>query len=177
MILSLGHSVRPQEQTLALLQENHVALLVDVRAFPRSRRNPQYNSDAFARALQEIGIGYRHLPALGGMRTPRPDSVNLGLADGFRGFADYMQTAEFEAALSELIALTESKQIAHGQLAVLCAEAKPVECHRSLISDALSARGVEVRHIIGPGLTEPHTLTRSAEVQGTRVSYPFGLIG
>jgi uncharacterized protein (DUF488 family) len=172
VILSLGHSVRPQEETIALLQENAISLLIDVRAFPRSRRNPQYNSDALARALQETGIGYRHFPELGGMRKPRVDSTNLGLAEGFRGFADYMQTPKFSTALTTLMTLAERQKIA-----VMCAEAKPTECHRSLISDALSAQGLEVRHIIGPGLTEPHSLTRSAEVQGTQVSYPFGLIG
>lgn len=172
MILTLGHSVRPQEETLALLQENRVALLADVRAYPRSRRNPQYNSDAFAAALQESGVAYRHMRALGGMREPKADSVNQGLAEGFRGYADYMQTPEFEKALSELIELAERRR-----LAIMCAEAKPFECHRSLISDALSARGVEVRHIIGPGIVEPHAYTRSAEVQGTRVTYPFSLEG
>jgi uncharacterized protein (DUF488 family) len=170
VVLTLGHSVRPQEDTIALLRENGVASLADVRALPRSRRNPQYNSEALARALQEVGIGYRHLPALGGMRKPKADSVNQGLVDGFRGFADYMQTPEFEAALSELAGLAKSQQ-----LAIMCAEAKPAECHRSLISDALSARGLEVRHIIGPGLVEPHTYTRSAEIHGMRVTYPFSL--
>ncbi len=172
MILTLGHSVRPQEETIALLRENDVALLVDVRAFPRSRRNPQYNSDAFAAALQESGTAYRHIPQLGGMRKPRADSVNQGLAEGFRGFADYMQTPEFDAALSELMGLAERQQ-----LAIMCAEAKPSECHRSLISDALSAQGAEVRHIIGPGKTEAHAYTRCAEVQGARVTYPFSLEG
>ena len=172
MILTLGHSVRPVEQTLALLREDRVTSLADVRAYPRSRRNPQYNSDAFAAALQESGIKYRHLPALGGMRTPKADSVNQALAEGFRGYADYMQTPEFEAALSELIAMAERQQ-----LAIMCAEAKPAECHRSLISDALSARGVAVKHIIGLGIVEPHTYTRSAEVHGTHVTYPFSLEG
>lgn len=177
MILTLGHSVRPQEQTLALLEENGVTLLADVRAYPRSRRNPQYDSDAFARALAEAGIAYRHVPELGGMRKPRTDSVNAGLQEGFRGFADYMQTRSFDTALSELIALSESGELAHGQLAMLCAEAKPSECHRSLISDALSARGIEVRHITGSGKTEQHAYTRCAEVRGTRVTYPFRLEG
>jgi uncharacterized protein (DUF488 family) len=172
VILTLGHSVRPQEETVALLQENQVALLVDVRAFPRSRRNPQYNSDAFATALQATGIAYRHMRSLGGMREPKADSVNQGLAEGFRGYADYMQTPEFGSALSELM-----EQAQRQQLAIMCAEARPSECHRSLISDALSAQGVEVRHIMGPGVIEPHTLTRSAEIQGTRVTYPFGLVG
>jgi uncharacterized protein (DUF488 family) len=173
VILSLGHSVRPQEETLALLRENGVTLLADVRAYPRSRRNPQYNSDAFAQALAEAGIAYRHLPELGGMRKPKAASVNEGLKEeGFRGFADYMQTPEFAASLAGLVGLSRGQR-----LAIMCAEAKPLECHRSLISDALSARGVEVRHIIGPGKTEPHAYTRAAEVRGTRVTYPFRLEG
>jgi uncharacterized protein (DUF488 family) len=172
VIFTLGHSVRPQEETIALLKENAATLLVDVRAYPRSRRNPQYDADSFAKALAEAGITYRHLPELGGMRKPRPGSINEGLAEGFRGFADYMQTPEFDAALMDLLDL--SKQ---GCLTIMCAEAKPLECHRSLISDALSARGVDVRHIIGPGQTEPHAYTRAAEVRGKHVTYPFRLEG
>jgi uncharacterized protein (DUF488 family) len=172
VIFTLGHSVRPQEETLALLKENGITVLADVRALPRSRRNPQYNSEAFAKALDEAGIAYRHMPRLGGMRKPRADSANEALADGFRGFADYMQTPEFEAALAALQDLSQQ-----GRVSIMCAEAKPAECHRSLISDALSARGEEVRHIIGPGKTEPHTYTRSAELHGTRVTYPFRLEG
>jgi uncharacterized protein (DUF488 family) len=173
VILTLGHSIRPLDQTLALLKENRVTLLADVRTLPRSRRNPQYDSAAFAAALEEIGIGYRHLPKLGGMRKPRPDSVNQGLKeDGFRGYADYMQTPEFESALDLLVSLATD-----GQLAYMCAEAKPLECHRSLISDALMARGIEIRHILGPGDTAVHVYTRHAEVRGNRVMYPFKLEG
>ena len=173
MILTLGHSVRPLEQVLALLQEHRVTLLADVRAMPRSRRNPQYDSDTFAAALEQAGIAYRHLPELGGMRKPRPDSVNEGLKeDGFRGYADYMQTREFEQALDRLLTLTAGQQLAY-----MCAEAKPMECHRSLISDALMARGIEVRHILGPGNSEAHAYTRYAEVRGGRVTYPFRLEG
>jgi len=173
VILTLGHSVRPIEQTLALLQENRVTLLADVRAIPRSRRNPQYDSAAFATALQQAGIGYRHLPKLGGMRKPRAGSVNEGLKeDGFRGYADYMQTAEFETALDALVTLAAERQLAY-----MCAEAKPLECHRALISDALTARGIEVRHILGSGSTEAHAYTRYAEVHCKRVTYPFKLEG
>jgi len=173
VILTLGHSVRPVEQTLALLREHRVTLLADVRAMPRSRRNPQYDSGALAAALHQAGIGYRHLPGLGGMRKPRPGSVNEGLkVDGFRGYADYMQTPEFETALDALVTLAGD-----GQLAYMCAEAKPMECHRSLISDALTARGIEVWHILGPGSTEAHAYTRFAEVRGNRVMYPFKLEG
>jgi uncharacterized protein (DUF488 family) len=164
--------VRSQEDTLALLTERGIRLLADVRAFPRSRRNPQYNSDAFAAALQQSGIAYRHMPTLGGMREPRPDSINTALEGGYRGFADYMQTPAFDAALAELMGLAQARPTA-----IMCAEAKPSDCHRSLISDGLSARGVEVRHIIGPGVTEPHVLRRSAEVHGGHVTYPFSLEG
>ena len=172
MILTLGHSVRPQEETLALLRENGVTLLADVRAYPRSRRNPQYDADALAGALAEVGIAYRHLPQLGGMRKPKTDSVNEGLTEGFRGFADYMQTPEFDAALAGLMELARQ-----GQVGIMCAEAKPLECHRSLISDALTARGEEVRHILNPGRVETHGFTRHAEVRDGRVSYPFRLEG
>ena len=172
MILTLGHSVRPQEETLALLQENAVTVLADVRAYPHSRRNPQYNSDVFAGALREVGIAYRHMPQLGGMRKPRPDSTNQGLQEGFRGFADYMQTRSFDAALAGLMELSQQ-----GQVSIMCAEAKPLECHRSLISDARTACGVEVRHILGPGQVATHAFTRHAEVRGGRVSYPFRLEG
>ena len=170
-LLTLGHSVRPLEATLALLQENRVTLLVDVRAVPRSRRNPQYAAAPFAEALAERRIAYRHMPALGGMRKPRADSPNLGLGEpGFRGFADYMLTPAFEAALAELMALAAQQRTAY-----LCAEAKPSKCHRSLISDALTARGGEVLHILGPGHVERHGYTAHAEVQGGRVRYPFRL--
>jgi uncharacterized protein (DUF488 family) len=173
VILTLGHSARPLDQTLALLKENRITLLADVRAVPRSRRNPQYDSGAFAVALEQVGIGYRHLPELGGMRKPRPGSVNEGFKeDGFRGYADFMQTPKFEQALDRLLALTMGQQLVY-----MCAEAKPMECHRSLISDALTARGIEIRHILGSGSTEAHAYTRFAEVDGARVTYPFRLEG
>ena len=146
-------------------------MVADVRAIPRSRRNPQYNSGAFAKALALEHIGYRHMPMLGGMRKPKPDSSNQGLKDqGFRGFADYMQTPEFETALESLMDLALANRVA-----CMCAEAKPSDCHRSLISDALIARGMEVRHILGPGRTQQHVYTDHAEVHGGRVRYPFGL--
>jgi uncharacterized protein (DUF488 family) len=169
---TLGHSVRPQEETIGLLRENGVTLLADVRALPRSRRNPQYNSEAFAKALATAGIAYRHMPQLGGMRKPRPDSVNEGLQEGFRGFADYMLTPEFEGALAGLMELSRQ-----GRVSIMCAEAKPLECHRCLISDALTVRGVEVRHILGTGQVATHGLTPHAELRDGRVSYPFHLEG
>ena len=171
LIFTLGHSVRTFEETLALLQEHRITLLVDVRAVPRSRRNPQYNSDSFAKALERERIAYRHMSMLGGMRKPAPDSPNQGLKEeGFRGFADYMQTPEFGTAVEVLLELAQGNRTAY-----MCAEAKPLECHRCLISDALTARGVEVRHILGPGRSETHAYTAHAEVHGGRVQYPFRL--
>ena len=171
MILTLGHSIRPQEETVALLRANGVELLADVRALPRSRRNPQYNSDAFAAALAEAGIAYRHVPQLGGMRKPQPGSVNEGLADGFRGFADYMQTPEFASAIDELLASSQ-----HGRTTVMCAEAVPWRCHRSMVADALIVRGIEVEDIYydakGHSRREPHNLTSFARVKGKRLWYP-----
>jgi uncharacterized protein (DUF488 family) len=170
VILTLGHSVRPQEETVALLQENRVVLLVDVRAFPRSRRNPQYNSDAFAAALQATGIAYRHMRSLGGMREPKADSVNQGLAEGFRGYADYMQTPEFDESLVRCIDLAK-----HECLVLMCAEAVPWRCHRSLIADALLSRGIAVSEITSGVRARPHVLTPWARVEGTHVTYPAAI--
>ncbi len=171
MIHTLGHSNRAAADTVALLQEHAIGLLVDVRSLPRSRHNPQYNSEALAQSLAAAGIGYRHLRALGGMRKPRKDSVNVGFKeDGFRGYADYMESADFGQALDELLALAQGQRVA-----ILCAEADPLHCHRSLISDALMVRGVTVRHILSPGKSVEHRLTAFAQVEGTRLSYPFAL--
>jgi uncharacterized protein (DUF488 family) len=144
-----------------------IEVLCDIRRFPLSRRNPQFNHDALAASLAEAGIEYQHWPSLGGRRTAAKDSINLGLRDaGFRGFADYMATPEFEAALASLVALADGKRVA-----VMCAEAVPWRCHRSLLSDALLARGVEVRHIVS-GKERAHTLSPHARVETGRVSYP-----
>lgn len=173
MIHTLGHSNRPAADTVALLQEHAIGLLVDVRSLPRSRHNPQYNSEALEQSLAAAGIGYRHMPALGGMRKPRKDSANLGLMeDGFRGYADYMESADFVRALDELRALAEGRRTA-----ILCAEADPLHCHRSLISDALTVRGVAVQHILAPGRSVDHRLTPFAQAEGTQLSYPFALAG
>lgn len=173
MLLTVGHSTRPVEELVALLRENRAARVLDVRTVPRSRHNPQYNADALQKSLAAAGIAYRHLPALGGLRRPRKDSVNQGWKnDSFRGYADYMQTPEFEAALAELMALSEEETVC-----ILCAEAVPWRCHRSLIGDALSVRGVEVRHIMGPGKLQTHRLTPFAQVEGLIITYPFALQG
>jgi uncharacterized protein (DUF488 family) len=144
-----------------------IEVLCDIRRFPMSRRNPQFNQDALAASLADAGIEYQHWPTLGGRRTASKDSINLGLRDaGFRGFADYMWTPEFDEALAALLALAEQRR-----LAVMCAEAVPWRCHRSLLSDAIVTRGVEVRHIIGSKERE-HTLSPHARVQDGRVAYP-----
>jgi uncharacterized protein (DUF488 family) len=147
-----------------------VTLVADVRTIPRSRHNPQFNRDTLPAALAAAGIEYRHLPALGGLRRTNPASPNAGWRNAsFRGFADYMQTTEFVAGLDELLSLAQQWRVA-----IMCAEAVPWRCHRSLIADALFARGIPVEHIISPGHTQAHQLTPFACVEGTQVTYPAG---
>ena len=166
-IWTVGHSNVKAEVLLDALRAADVRSVVDVRMFPQSRRNPQFNRDRLSAALAEGGISYRHMPELGGRRVPREDSINLGLKDeGFRGFADFMATPQFEAALGELLSIAEADRTA-----IMCAESVPWHCHRSLISDALLARGHSVVHLFGGGERE-HTLTPSARVEGESVTYP-----
>lgn len=173
LLYTIGHSTRPLAELTALLRENGVKHLLDVRSVPRSRYNPQYNAETLRTALPAAGIAYTHEPKLGGRREPGRDSMNQGWKEaGFRGYADYMQTAEFDAALAALLALAAGETTA-----IMCAEADPMGCHRRLVSDALCVRGVEVRHIMGAGKTEPHALTGFAQVEGTRITYPFALEG
>ena len=168
IVLTVGHSTRPIEEFVRLLDAHGVKRLVDVRTLPRSRHNPQFNKHSLPRALKHAGIEYTHLPSLGGLRRPRKDSLNLGWRNaGFRGFADHMQTLEFKQALEDLIAMAEKQRVA-----IMCAEALPWRCHRSLISDALLARGVRVEEISSPVRTQPHKLTPFAHVFGTEVTYP-----
>jgi uncharacterized protein (DUF488 family) len=167
-ILTIGHSTRPIAEFIQLLQAHGVRQVVDVRTIPRSRHNPQFNSEALAKALKRAGVGYCHLPGLGGLRHARSDSPNTGWRNAsFRGYADYMQTTSFEQALEELIQLAPE-----GPLALMCAEAVPWRCHRSLIADALLARGLRVEHIISASSRRPHTLTPFARVHGARITYP-----
>ncbi len=170
---TIGHSTRPLDELVALLRESGVTRLLDVRSVPRSRHNPQYDSASLQQTLPAAGIAYVHRRELGGLRKPRRDSVNQGWKnESFRGYADYMQAPEFEQAIVALLA-----EAAEAPTAVMCAEAVPWRCHRSLIADALSVRGVEVRHIMGPGKTQAHALTSFAQVDGTRITYPFSLEG
>jgi uncharacterized protein (DUF488 family) len=166
-IWTIGHSNTGVDVLVDALKKSDIEVLCDIRRFPMSRRNPQFNRDDLAATLAEAGIEYQHWPGLGGRRTPAKDSINLGLRDaGFRGFADYMWTPAFEEALSSLLTLAAAKRIA-----IMCAEAVPWRCHRSLIADALLARGVEVRHIIG-GKERIATMAPYARVQDGRVAYP-----
>jgi uncharacterized protein (DUF488 family) len=168
MILTIGHSTRSLDEFVGLLRFNGATLLVDVRTIPRSRRNPQFNQESLPEELAKHDIAYLHEPELGGLRKTRPDSLNGGWEnDSFRGFADYMQSAEFEGALERLIDLASDQQIA-----LMCAEAVPWRCHRSLIADALVVRGIAVKHILGPKSLRPHSLRAFARVDGTRITYP-----
>ena len=153
-----------------MLRGHGIRRLLDVRLLPGSRRYPHFNSEALRDSLAQAGIDYRHLPDLGGRRKPRADSANLGWKNAsFRGYADYMQTEAFARALEEAMALAAEKPAA-----LLCAEAVPWRCHRSLIGDALLARGWEVWDILGPDSVKPHRLTDFAEVEGESVTYPGG---
>ena len=173
ILYTIGHSTRSAEELIALLKENGVRKLMDVRTVPRSRHNPQYNTAALSKTLSAVDIAYMHLPALGGLRHPRKDSINLGWKnESFRGYADYMQSGEFRRALEALLGAAGTETTV-----VMCAEALPWRCHRSLIADALSVRGVEVRHIMGPGKWQLHRLTAFAHVDGHTVTYPFALEG
>jgi uncharacterized protein (DUF488 family) len=169
VIYTIGHSTRTQAELIDLLRAHGVATLADVRRMPRSRRNPQFNEDALAAALPAAGIAYVHVSRLGGLRRGLgADSPNGGWRNAsFRAYADYMRTPEFAAGLQELRRLT-----ATGPVALMCAEAVPWRCHRSLIADALVARGIDVREIASGSRTTPHALPPFARVDGTRVTYP-----
>lgn len=167
-IFTIGHSTHPIDQFVHLLHTHGVEQLIDIRTVPRSRTNPQFNRDTLPGSLQAAGIGYLHMPALGGLRRARADSPNTAWRNAsFRGYADYMQTPEFAAAIESLIELAGGRQVA-----IMCAEAVPWRCHRSLVADALSARGIPVEDILSAGRRQPHKLTPFARVEGTRVWYP-----
>ncbi len=167
-IWTVGHSTRGWEEFLALLKENGIERLVDVRRYPSSARVPWTNRPALAAHLAAAGIPYAHFEDLGGYRKPLADSSNTGWRNaGFRGYADHMATEAFRAALDLLIALAEERRTA-----ILCAEAVPWRCHRGLLSDALLVRGVRVVHILAPGKTQEHGLTAFAKARGGRLTYP-----
>ena len=168
-VYTIGHSTRTKEEFMALLKTYAINLVLDVRSVPRSRHNPQFNKEAIAEELKTAGIKYLHIPELGGLRRPLPDSINLALENkSFRGYADYMQTKEFADYLLRLLALARENC-----LVIMCAEAVPWRCHRILLSDALLAKHVRVKHILAETSCLNHELTSFAQVEGTKVTYPL----
>ncbi|HYB25932.1 MAG TPA: DUF488 domain-containing protein [Solirubrobacteraceae bacterium] len=168
-VSTIGHSTRSVEEMLALLTGRGVELVVDVRAFPSSRRHPQFNRGALTAWLAEAGIAYRHIPGLGGRREPVPGSPNRGWHEAaFRGYADHMRSSEFQTALAELDALA-----AQSPTAIMCAEAAWWRCHRRLIADALVVRDWRVEHLGVGGSRAMHELTEFAVVgPGGMITYP-----
>jgi uncharacterized protein (DUF488 family) len=167
-VLTIGHSTRTLAEFIRLLQAHAVSRVVDVRTVPRSEHNPQFNKASLPRALKKVGVGYVHMPGLGGLRHAKRDSLNVGWRNAsFRGYADYMQTPGFAQSLEELIRLTNQDRIA-----LMCAEAVPWRCHRSLIADALLVRGIRTEDIMSPTRRQVHTLTPFAKVRDTTITYP-----
>jgi uncharacterized protein (DUF488 family) len=169
-IWTIGHSTRSFDEFLSLLRANHVTRLADIRTIPKSRRHPHFSGEALDARLGHAGIEYRHFPDLGGLRKPRPDSPNTAWKNAsFRGYADYMRTPLFAAAVDQLLVFGNEP----ARAAVMCAEAVWWRCHRMLLSDALLGRGVEVQHILGNAQPQPHRLTPFARVsEDGQVSYP-----
>lgn len=168
LVCTIGHSNRPLGTFVDLLDTHEITRVIDVRTVPRSRHNPQFNREALDESLAASAIRYVHLPGLGGLRHARPDSPNTGWRNrSFRGYADYMQSPEFAENVERVMHLASE-----GRCALMCAEAVPWRCHRSLIGDALLVRGVRVEDIMGPGKRKPHVLTAFAHVDGTRITYP-----
>jgi uncharacterized protein (DUF488 family) len=169
-IYTIGHSTRSLEEFLSLLRAHGITRLGDVRTVPKSRRHPHFAGEALAMSLESAGIAYRHLPALGGLRKPRRDSKNSAWRhEGFRGYADYMESNEFENAISDLIAWADA---AESRTVIMCAEAVWWRCHRQLVADALVARNVSVQHIQTATSAPEHKLTEFARINGIRVGYP-----
>lgn len=167
-VFTIGHSTRTWKAFLELLRAHGIERVVDVRSIPRSRHNPQFNRETLSKKLRGARIGYVHLRRLGGLRHARRDSPNLGWRNAsFRGFADYMQTPEFGDGLQRLIQLAKQKKSA-----IMCAEAVPWRCHRSLIADALTVRGIRAAHIIRAKRVQVHTLIPFGRVRGDRIIYP-----
>jgi uncharacterized protein (DUF488 family) len=167
-IFTVGHSTLPIKRFIAVLKAYGIERLIDIRTIPRSRRNPQFESVALANSLRAEGVEYVHQQGLGGLRHPRKDSPNMGWRnESFRGYADYMQTQTFENELETLMDLSRERRVA-----IMCAEAVPWRCHRSLVSDALIARGIPVIEILSESSYRPHKLTPFAQLNGTQITYP-----
>ena len=167
-VFTIGHSTRPIEEFIHLLKSHGVQRVADVRTMPRSRFNPQFDIAQLPDLLRAANIHYTHLPGLGGLRRPRPDSINLGWRNqSFRGYADYMQTTAFRQSLQRCLEIAGAERVA-----LMCAEAVPWRCHRSLIADALVARGIDALEITSDVRVRAHRLTPFAQVQGLDVTYP-----
>jgi uncharacterized protein (DUF488 family) len=167
-IHTVGHSTRKIDDFIAILKAYDIGQLVDIRTIPKSRHNPQFNLDNLRASLEAAGIRYRHMPGLGGLRRPQKDSINTGWRNAsFRGYADYMQTDVFRQNLEHLIELAAAHPTA-----IMCAEAVPWRCHRSLVADALLVRGIEVDDILSATRAQPHAITSFARVRGTEITYP-----
>ena len=169
-IFTIGHSTHPFEEFAAMLAAHGIRQLVDVRTIPKSRRHPQYNTECLATELPALGIDYVHMKSLGGLRKPRKDSINTAWRnESFRGYADYMASEEFQKGIDRLIELAREKPTV-----IMCAEAVPWRCHRSLIGDALLARGAKVDDIMSATSRRAHTLTPFANVHGHEITYNTG---
>jgi len=168
VVLTVGHSTRPLETFINLLKAHAVTRLIDVRTVPRSRHNPQFNQDTFSDALESVGIRYTHAVGLGGFRRTSRESPNRGWRnEAFRGYADYMQTTEFAENLASFIEGAKQERVV-----LICAEAVPWRCHRSLIADALLVHGVRVEEIVNETRRQSHAITPFAKVDGTSITYP-----
>lgn len=173
LVCTIGHSNRPLDTFLDLLRSNEVAHVLDVRTVPRSRHNPQFNQDALLASLGAVHIAYTHVSGLGGLRHARADSPNAGWHNlSFRSYADYMQSPEFADNVQWVADLARAERCV-----LMCAEAVPWRCHRSMIGDALLVRGIRVEDIIGPKGRKPHVLTAFAHVEGVQVTYPPPSLG
>ena len=169
VVLTIGHSTRTLEEFVQLLETYRITLLMDVRSVPRSKHNPQFNKETLPDTLKHYNIRYIHMPEIGGLRHSKHESLNTAWKNsGFRGYADYMQTQEFTDSLLKIVSLARENH-----LALMCAEALPWRCHRSLISDALVIRHIKVEHIISKDSTISHRLNEMAHVEGTKITYPL----
>ncbi|MDD4183347.1 MAG: DUF488 domain-containing protein [Candidatus Omnitrophica bacterium] len=167
-LFTIGHSTHTTEQFISLLKAHGIKQLIDIRTIPKSRHNPQFNKDELAKSIRNSGIGYRHMKNLGGLRRSKADSINLGWINlSFRGFADYMATEEFTQALNSLANLAKNKRAA-----IMCAEALPWRCHRSLVADALTKKKWKVFHIMSRKTASLHKVTPFLRIKKGRITYP-----
>lgn len=167
-IFTIGHSTLPLKEFVEILKAYDIQAVIDVRTIPKSRHNPQFEEHSLDASLAKNNIGYIHLSELGGLRRPAPDSINTAWRNkSFRGYADYMQTPEFDDGIGKLKVIAATKRVA-----IMCAEAVPWRCHRSLIGDALLVNGIKVIDIMSKKTANPHTLTPFARVEGDKISYP-----